>query len=133
MKASDIMEVFKAGKMVANPAFWKQKTIDANTIVVLISGLVWIINFFDCSICDLQLTNDQIIGITTGIISLVGIFNNVSTAATSKKVGLKVVEKITKSTPVSSPKPSTKIEVDVDDSEVEDVTEDLSDEISKLQ
>lgn len=89
MKAQDLLEVFQAGKQVANPEFWKQKTINANVLMVLISGIIGILNFFDCSICSIQLSSDQIIGITTGIVSIAGLFNAGSTMATSTKVGIK--------------------------------------------
>lgn len=89
MKAQDLIEVFQAGKEVANPEFWKQKTINANVIMVLISGVIGILNFFDCSFCSIQLTPEQMIGITTGIVSIAGLFNAGSTMATSAKVGFK--------------------------------------------
>lgn len=89
MKVNDLMEVFQAGKEVANPAFWKQKTINANVIMTLLSGIVFIINMFDCSICDIQVTSDQLISVSTGIIAIAGMLNAGSTMATSSKVGLK--------------------------------------------
>lgn len=99
MKVSQFIEVFHSGKMVANPEAWKNGTVKLNTIMVLISGLLAILNMFDCSVCNLQLTSEQVIGISTGIMTIAGIFNAGSTLATSDKVGFK-------------PKP--KIEVDVD-------------------
>jgi hypothetical protein len=131
MKLGNIMEVFKAGKMVVNPTFWKQKTIDLNTLVVVISGIVGIINFFDCSWCNLNLTTEQVVGIATGIVSLVGVFNAGSTAATSEKVGA-VNPKITA---IFKKKPVVQEVVEeVTEEEVgEEVSSELSDDISKLQ
>lgn len=88
MKANDLMEVFKAGKEVADPAFWKQKTINGNVLMVLISGIIGIINFFDCSFCNIELSPDTIVGISTGIVAIAGAINAGSTMATSTKVGI---------------------------------------------
>lgn len=126
MKISQMMEIFQAGREVANPEFWKQKTINANVIMVIISGIVGVLNMFECSICDLQLTSEQIIGITTGITTIVGIFNAGSTMATSSKVGFK-----------TKPKPeAVKVEepsVEESESELSEVDSSLSDDIEKLQ
>ena len=88
MKISEMMEVFQAGKQVANPAFCKQHTINANVLMVLISGIVGVMNMFDCSICDLQLSSEQLIGLATGITTIAGILNVGSTLVTSTKVGV---------------------------------------------
>jgi len=87
MKINNMMEVFQAGKMVANPESWKNGTVKLNTIMVLISGVIWILNMFECSLCNIQLSADQVIGIATGVMSIAGIFNAGSTLATSEKVG----------------------------------------------
>lgn len=87
MNAKQLLEVFEAGKTVANPQAWKNGTIKINIILVLISGLIGILNFFDCSFCQFTLTPDQQIGIATGIMTIAGLFNAGSTAATSDKVG----------------------------------------------
>jgi hypothetical protein len=135
MKITQMMEVFQAGKEVANPEFWKQKTIKANAIMVLISGIVAILNMFDCSLCDLQLTSEQIIGITTGITTIAGIFNAGSTMATSAKVGFKPTK--------TSPEEVVEEEIEeVVEEEIKEkvkpskkkmVESSLSDDIEKLQ
>lgn len=88
MKISQMMEVFQAGKQVANPEFWKQRTINANVIMVLISGLVAVLNMFDCGICNMNWTPEQMLGLATGITTVAGLFNVGSTLATSEKVGI---------------------------------------------
>lgn len=93
MKISEMMEVFQAGKEVANAAAWKNGTIKANTIMVLLSGLVFVINMFDCSICNMHLTPEQLVGLATGIMTVAGIFNTGSTMATSSKVGITPTKK----------------------------------------
>jgi len=131
MKISQMMEIFQAGKSVANPEFWKQKTINANTIMVLLSGLVAVLNMFDCGICNMQLTPEQLIGLATGITTVAGLFNIGSTMATSTKVGFKPknisapeevnVEEV--SEPEPAPTPSKK----------RLVSSSLNDDIEKLQ
>ena len=134
MKFSQMMEIFQAGKSVANPEFWKQKTINANTIMVLLSGLVAILNMFDCGICNMHLTPEQLIGLATGITTVAGLFNIGSTMATSTKVGFK-------------PKATATISEEVVEETIEEVEEEeevkptkkklvsssLSDDIEKLQ
>lgn len=127
MKITQMMEVFQAGKEVANPEFWKQKTIKANAIMVLISGIVAILNMFDCSLCDLQLTSEQIIGLTTGITTIAGIFNAGSTMATSAKVGFKPKKSSTEEVV------EEEIEEKVKPSKKKMVESSLSDDIEKLQ
>lgn len=125
MKISQMMEIFQAGKEVANPEYWKQKTIKANAIMVLISGVIAILNMFDCSLCSLQLTPEQIIGLTTGITTIAGIFNAGSTMATSSKVGFK-----------PKPKPEVvKVEEPVEEVEstMTEVESSLGADIEKLQ
>lgn len=89
MKVSQMTEVFEAGKKVANPEFWKQRTVDVNVLLVLLSGIIGVLNMFDCSFCNLELTPEQLLGITTGITTIVGIFNAGATVATTDKIGIK--------------------------------------------
>jgi hypothetical protein len=127
MKIKEMMEIFEAGKQVAKPAYWKQKTIDINKIILVISGAVGILNMFDCSVCNLHLSSEQLIGIATGVMSIASIFNMGSTAATSTKVGL-----------LKPQKPATVVDVktsdtEVQDDEVQDVESSLADDIKRLQ
>lgn len=89
MKANQLMEVFRAGKMVANPKAWKTHTVTINTLLVLISGGLAILNMFDCSFCGFQLTAEQQLNIATGIITIAGVFNAGSTVVTTDKIGIK--------------------------------------------
>lgn len=133
MKITQIMEVFQAGKQVANPEFWKQKTINANAIMVLISGLIAILNMFDCSICNLQLTTEQIVGITTGITTVAGLFNMGSTLATSTKVGFKQKTSKVKDSEEVESEVNEHIEEEVKKPTKKMVETALSDDIEKLQ
>lgn len=87
MKARDLVEVFHAGKMVANPKAWKAGTVTVNTILVLISGGLGIMHMFDCSFCGIELSAEQQLNIAMGIITFAGIFNTGSTVATTDKIG----------------------------------------------
>lgn len=88
MKISQMLEVFEAGKTVANPESWKKGSVNINVIMVLISGAVAVLNMFDCSFCDFQLTTEQVLGISTGIMTIVGLFNAGTTIATTEKIGV---------------------------------------------
>jgi len=88
MNAHNIFEVFRAGKSVANPEAWKKGTVSVNTILVLISGALSVMNFFDCSFCNFKLTSEEQLNIALGIMTIAGIFNAGSTAATTEKIGI---------------------------------------------
>lgn len=88
MKISQMLEVFEAGKTVSNVESWKKGSVNINVIMALISGCVAILNMFDCSFCNFQLSNEQVLGISTGIMTIAGIFNAGSTIATTEKIGV---------------------------------------------
>jgi hypothetical protein len=89
MNISQLTEVFNAGKAVANPEAWKKHTVTVNTLLVLISGSLAILHYFDCSICGFNLTPEQQMNIATFIMTMFGIFNAGSTIATTEKIGFK--------------------------------------------
>lgn len=88
MNISQILEVFQAGKVVANPESWKKHTVNINILLVLISGILAILHFFDCSFCQFDLTPEQQMNIATGIMAFAGIFNAGSTVVSSDKIGI---------------------------------------------
>lgn len=89
MKINQIMEVFQAGKTVANPQAWKKHTVTINTLLVLISGTLGILHYFDCAFCQFNLTAEEQLSIATFIMTVYGIFNAGSTIATTEKIGFK--------------------------------------------
>jgi hypothetical protein len=89
MKINQLMEVFQAGKTVANPEAWKKHTVTINTLLVLLSGALGILHYFDCSFCSFNLTAEEQLSIATFIMTIYGIFNAGSTIATTDKIGIK--------------------------------------------
>ena len=89
MKINQLMEVFQAGKTVANPEAWKKHTVTINTLLVLLSGALAILHYFDCSFCQFNLTAEEQLSIATFIMTIYGIFNAGSTVATTEKIGFK--------------------------------------------
>ncbi|CAB4126840.1 hypothetical protein UFOVP84_27 [uncultured Caudovirales phage] len=89
MKVNQLLEVFNAGKAVANPEAWKKHTVTVNTLLVLISGCLAILHYFDCSICTFDLTSEQQMSIATFVMTIFGIFNAGSTIVTTEKIGFK--------------------------------------------
>jgi len=89
MNINQLTEVFNAGKCVANPEAWKKHTVTVNTLLVLISGALGILHYFDCSFCQFNLTSEQQLTIATFIMTMFGLFNAGSTIVTTEKIGLK--------------------------------------------
>lgn len=94
MKVNQLMEVFEAGKTVANPEAWKKHTVTVNTLLVLLSGALGVLHYFDCSFCQFNLTAEEQLSIATFIMTIYGIFNAGSTIATTDKIGLKPKEPV---------------------------------------
>lgn len=93
-KISAIFSVLQAGSEVVDKARGKSGQLTANYVVVFISAVIGLLNLFDCSWCDFQLTSDQMIGISTAIITIYGLFNNLATAATSQHATINPVENV---------------------------------------
>ena len=117
-----LMEVFQAGKTVANPEAWKKGSVNVNILMVLISGIITIFHYFDCSICGIQLSTDQIVSIATAIMAIAGLFNAGSHVATTDKIGFKqkVQQDIT-------------VDDSVKDDKIQEVSEELANDIKDLQ
>lgn len=81
-----VPEVLRQGKMVANPEAWKKGQITTSFLVGFIGLLVSASSLLGY---ELPITNDQIAGIAGGIMAVFGVYNSVSTAASTDKVGLK--------------------------------------------
>jgi hypothetical protein len=91
-KLSALFNLLKAGTEIADKAKTKGATISVNYIVLFISAAIGLLNTFDCGICNFSLTNDQLIGIATAVTTILALFNNVSTAATSQYASIDPVE-----------------------------------------
>ncbi len=89
MNINQMLEVFQAGKSVANPEAWKKHTVTVNTLLVLISGSLAILHYFDCSFCHFDLTPEQQMNIAAFVMTMFGIFNAGSTIVTTDKIGIK--------------------------------------------
>jgi lipopolysaccharide assembly outer membrane protein LptD (OstA) len=76
--------LFKKGKEVTNPIFWKNLQTAGNSLAGLISAIVVIAGGFGY---DLHLTPEIISSAGAGIAALYGIGNAILVVITSKKVG----------------------------------------------
>lgn len=93
-KLSALFNLLKTGTEIADKAKTKGATISVNYIVLFISAAIGLLNTFDCSFCDFALTNDQLIGIATAVTTILALFNNVSTAATSQHATIDPIESV---------------------------------------
>jgi hypothetical protein len=78
-------DVLKQGKMVANPEAWKKGQITVSLLVGFFATLLTMGKVFGY---DFPVTDQQLVSICTGIMALFGVFNPISTVASTNKIGL---------------------------------------------
>lgn len=122
--------VFQSGKEVTNVEKLKSGSMTSGYIVAFLSSLVFFLNQFDCSFCDIQVDNNTLISLSTGILALISIINNILTAASSKRATLSPVQNV-KTLFKKSEYKLEKKEVDVPDSLVKN--ENSSEEIIEYE
>jgi|GEM_PF-4067557 len=86
--------VFQLGKEVTNVEKLKSGSITSGYIVAFLSSLIFFLNQFECSFCDIQVDNNTLISLSTGILALISIINNILTAASSKRATLSPVQNV---------------------------------------
>lgn len=84
-KIKAALRVLRAGEEVANPAAWKNAQIGVNVLTGLLVALAALAAEFGLQI---DLTGAQLEGAAYGVFALLGVFNAVLTAITTKKTGL---------------------------------------------
>lgn len=82
----NIMEAMEVGKIVADPVTWKNNTTAVNAIASVLTLVIGIMASFGF---DLPISNDATTAIAGFLWSGVGVFNIISIAVTSAKVGTK--------------------------------------------
>jgi NO-binding membrane sensor protein with MHYT domain len=81
-----LFDVFKKGKMVADPVAWKTGQITGSIVAGLLASIVALAKVFGY---ELPITDDQIIAIGTAIVAIVGLFVSPAiTVASTDKIGL---------------------------------------------
>jgi hypothetical protein len=82
----EFLSAFRQGKMVANPALWKNGQITVSVLAGFIVTLLQIASHYNI---DIYLTDMQINNLSLAIVSFVGVFiSPVVTVVSSEKVGL---------------------------------------------
>lgn len=80
-------EVLEKGKMVTNPEAWKTGQINTSVLMGLFAALITAARFFGY---DLNLTDEELLSISTAIMAIYGLFYNpVATVVSSDKIGKK--------------------------------------------
>jgi hypothetical protein len=80
------LNVFRKGKVVANPTAWKTGQITGSVLAGLLAAIVAGAKTFGY---DLPVSDDQLLAIGSGVVAVVGLFLNPAvTVASSDKVGL---------------------------------------------
>lgn len=82
----DIIMAMRHGKEIANPATWKNTQNTINIIASFLGVAVFVLRF--CGV-DLEISDDALLGIATGIATVLGAVNGIITTASSSKVGVK--------------------------------------------
>ena len=81
-----LFQIFRKGKMVANPVAWKTGQITGSVIAGLLASVVALAKVFGY---ELPLKDDEILAIGSAIVAIVGLFLSPAvTIASTDKVGL---------------------------------------------
>lgn len=81
-----LFQIFRKGKMVANPVAWKTGQITGSIIAGLLASVVGLAKVFGY---ELPLKDDEILAIGSAIVAIVGLFISPAvTVASTDKVGL---------------------------------------------
>lgn len=91
MNIGGLISALRTGWILKNPAAWKQRQVAINALVGLLSAAVAIARGFGY---DLQISDELIAGVATGVWAVVGVFNSWATVATTDKIGLGRVEPV---------------------------------------
>jgi hypothetical protein len=84
-KLFSLIDVLYQGKTLSDPALWKNRQSLTNALTALLGALAGLLPAIGV---DLEVTHEQIMAITGGIVAIAGVFNGYLTIATSDKVGL---------------------------------------------
>lgn len=90
-KLAALFGVLQAGTEVVAKEKAKAGSITINNIILILSALIGLLNTFGYNI---ELNNEQLIGIGTAFMSVYALFNNVSHAATSKSASINPIENV---------------------------------------
>lgn len=82
MSITQIFRAVKVGEQLSDPAIWKHRQKLINALVIVMELVV---TFFPEYI---NLSEEDIVGVATGIAILAGVFNTALINATSRKVGI---------------------------------------------
>jgi hypothetical protein len=89
-KIKAAVRLLRTGEEVANPVVWKNAQIGVNLLTGFLVALAAFAGEFGLQ---LDLSNAQLEGAAYGVFALLGVFNAVLTAITSKKTGLLPAQK----------------------------------------
>lgn len=93
-KIGALWRLFKASEIVANPTAWKRGQITVAALTTLLGAIVAAAKIFGY---DLPVTDEQIGSIAAGVLAVVGVFNQWTTAATTDRIdalGRKTVQRV---------------------------------------
>lgn len=85
MLLTDILQAFRLGKQVADPATWKKRALAINALSGLLAALAAVAKGFGY---DLRLDQATLEAAAGGLVALLAIYNAVVTVVSSTKVGL---------------------------------------------
>lgn len=93
-----VLNVFRKGKVVANPESWKTGQITASVFAGLLGALVALAKAFGH---ELPFTDEQLLTIGGSVVAVAGLFlNPTATVVSSDKVGLPAVSNTTNNSPI---------------------------------
>ena len=85
MIITEIMRAMKAGEEVGNPAAWKDVQKTTNNVYVILVTVVSLLRF---KYPNAVIPDDVLLGVAGVVTGLLGLFNTIVTAISTKKIGL---------------------------------------------
>jgi len=81
----DFWQAMKAGKVIKNPAVWKNRQVTSNKLVLLVIFSVSALQLFGVNI---PLETESIKELAGGLAAILGVINTILTVATTTKVSI---------------------------------------------
>lgn len=88
------LEVLQTGKEIINPEKWKAGKQILGNLVIFLSACVILMNQFNCSFCDINVSEETLTDIASGALGVYALIVNIITAITSKRSTLNLVENV---------------------------------------
>ena len=88
------IDVLKTGSEISSPEKWKAGKQLLGNLVVFLSACVILMNQFDCAFCNINVPEETLVDISSGILGAYALIANIITAITSRRATVNIVENV---------------------------------------